>query len=191
MNMKLELLVESLRKAPVIERGEYSYFIHPLTDSIPPLRPELLKEVCTAIVEAADFDVNYIVTMEAMGIHIGALTSQMTGLPLNIIRKRRYGMPGEIVLNQTTGYSRGSMYLNNVKKGDVVTIIDAVISTGGTLIATINALKMAGALIKDVVCVIERGDGAMAVEEATGFQVKTLVKIDIVDNRVKILKTLG
>ena len=189
MSMKLDLLVESLRKAPVIERGKYRYFIHPLTDSIPPLEPELLKEVCDAIVEAADLDVNYIVTMEAMGIHIGALTSQMTGLPLNIIRKRQYGMPGEMVLNQTTGYSKGSMYLNNVKKGDVVTIIDAVISTGGTLIATINALKSGGALIKDIVCVIERGDGVSEVKDATGFEAKTLVKIEVDDNRVKILKT--
>jgi adenine phosphoribosyltransferase len=124
-----------------------------------------------------------------MGIHIAAVLSQLTGLPFNIIRKRPYGLPGEVVLNQSTGYSRGNMYLNSVKKGDVVTIVDAVISTGGTLTAVINGLRKAGAIIKDIVCVIERGEGVREVEKATGFKVKTLVMIDV-NNKVRILETI-
>ncbi|MFH1054821.1 MAG: hypoxanthine/guanine phosphoribosyltransferase [Candidatus Altiarchaeota archaeon] len=185
--MALELLRRSLEDAKVIRRGEYRYFVHPLTDSIPPIRPELMKEVCDSVIRHADLDVDYIVTMEAMGIHICAVVSQLTGLPFNIIRKRQYGLPGEIVLDQTTSYSKGSMYINSVKRGDVVTIVDAVVSTGGTLVAVIKALQSAGLLIKDVVCVIERGDGVREVEEETGFKVKTLVKIEV-GEKVRVLK---
>ena len=187
--MKLRLLNESMEKAPVMKRGPYSYFIHPLTDSIPPLRPELVREVCESIKEHARLDVDYIVTLEAMGIHISAVLSQMTGLPINIIRKRQYGLPGEIVMDQSTGYSKGAMYLNGVRKGDRVMIVDAVISTGGTLIAAIRALKNAGAMVEDVICVIERGDGVEKVRQSTGYKVKTLIKIDVTE-RVKVLGTI-
>jgi adenine phosphoribosyltransferase len=180
--MTLKLLTESLLAAKVMRRGEYRYFIHPLTDSIPPIEPALLREVCEEIAGRADLDVDYIVTMEAMGIQLCAVLSQMKGLPFNIIRKRPYGLPGEIVLDQSTGYSKGSMYLNSVRRGDVITIVDAVISTGGTVIAAVGALERAGAIVKDIVCVIERGDGAERVRQATGFRVKTLAKIEVGDS---------
>jgi adenine phosphoribosyltransferase len=186
----LRLLRESLVEAPVIKRGGYEYFIHPLTDSIPIIQPELMKEVCESIMGHADLDVDFIVTMEAMGIHLAAVLSQLTGLPFNIIRKRPYGLPGEVTLHQETGYSSGAMYLNNVEEGYVVTVVDAVVSTGGTLTAVINGLLEAGAVVKDVVCVIGRGDGAREVEEATGYQVKTLVEIDVVGDRVVILSQI-
>jgi adenine phosphoribosyltransferase len=187
--MTLELLKKSLEDAKVMERGSYRYFIHPLTDSIPPIQPALLREVCEAIGSHADLDVDYIVTLEAMGIHVSAVLSQMTGLPFNIVRKRPYGLPGEIVLDQSTGYSRGSMYLNSVRKGDVVAIVDAVISTGGSLVATIGALQKAGAVIKDIVCVIERGDGVRKVREATGFTVKTLATVEV-GEKVRVLRMM-
>jgi adenine phosphoribosyltransferase len=185
----LPLLWKSLEVAPVIKRGEYCYFIHPLTDTIPPLQPALLDEICNGILSVASkskFDV--IVSMEAMGIHLAALLSQKTGIPFNIVRKRQYWLPGEVVLDQTTGYSKGEMYINAIKKGDRVLLIDAVLSTGGTLSAVINGLKSIGAVVTDVVCVIERGDGKKVVLEKTGFKVKTLVKVDIVNGKVKVSK---
>lgn len=181
------LLEETLLKAAVVKRGEYEYFIHPLCDSIPPLTPSLLEEVCLRIQDAANPGARKILTMEAMGIHIGAVLSLQTGLPLSIVRKRQYWLPGEIILDQTTGYSKGAMYVNSVKAGDKILVIDAVISTGGTLIAVLNALKKTGAKVVDVVCAIQRGGGARKVKDATGFDVKTLVKIKVEDGKVLIL----
>ncbi|MFH1125964.1 MAG: hypoxanthine/guanine phosphoribosyltransferase [Candidatus Altiarchaeota archaeon] len=184
---KLPLLVESLLNSRVVSRGEYSYFIHPLTDTIPPLRPQLLNEICDAIVAIADRKVDVIVTMEAMGIHIAALLSQKIGKPFNVVRKRQYWLPGEVVLDQETGYSKGSMYINGIKKGDRVLLVDAVVSTGGTLTAVLKGLEKAGAEVKDIVCVIERGEGRKKVEDETDYRVKTLVKIDIVNGKVTML----
>lgn len=186
VNLDLPLLRETLDKATVVKRNGYVYFIHPLTDTIPPIKPELLGEICDAIIRIADVDVDVIVTMEAMGIHIASVLSQKTGLPFNVVRKRQYWLPGEVVLDQETGYSRGTMFINGIKPGDRVLVVDAVISTGGTLTAVLNGLKRTGVSIRDVVCVIERGDGAKAVREKTGFKVKTLVKIEV-DERVRVV----
>jgi len=182
------LLEKTLREAPVVRRGEYEYFIHPLTDAIPALAPELLSEVCDRILKVANPGAEKIFTMEAMGIQIAAVLSQKTGLPVNIVRKRQYWLPGEVVLDQSTGYSKGQMFINAVRKGDRLLVVDAVISTGGTLIAVLNALKRIGAEVVDVVCVIERGDGIDKVKVATGFDVKTLAKIEVRDMRVVVLK---
>lgn len=183
----LDVLRDSFRTAPIVKRGAYHYFVHPLTDSIPPVEPDLVAEVCHAIQAVADFsDADLILTIEAMGIHLGAVLSQQTRLPFYIVRKRQYWLPGEIVVDQSTGYSKGKLYINGIQPGTKVVVVDAVISTGGTYVGVLNALKEHGIEVADVVAVIERGDGVAEVKEKTGFDVKTLVKIDVVDGKVVI-----
>jgi adenine phosphoribosyltransferase len=185
----LKILKESLKNAPIVKRGEYNYFIHPISDGVPLVRPELLREVIACVVRNADLDVDKIVTIEAMGLPLGSALSQITDIPFIIVRKRKYGLPGEIAVHQTTGYSKGELYLNGINKGDRVLIIDDVISTGGTAKAVIRALELAGAEIKDFIVVIERGDGKKTIEDM-GYNVQTLVKIDVDANGVKILKSI-
>jgi adenine phosphoribosyltransferase len=47
----LERLVESLETCPIVKRGDYDYFIHPVTDGMPRMEPALLGNVCTAMVK--------------------------------------------------------------------------------------------------------------------------------------------
>jgi adenine phosphoribosyltransferase len=181
----LEKLHESLLSAPIVRRGDYNYFIHPISDGVPFLEPELLEEITTQIIQIADMDVDRILTIEAMGIPLATSLSMRTGIPFSIIRKRQYALDGEIVISQKTGYSRGELYVNAVKKGDKVLIVDDVISTGGTLLALMSALRDAGVKISDVVVVIERGEGASRLRDM-GFKVKTLVRISVDNNGVSI-----
>ena len=58
-----------------------------------------------------------------------------------------------------TGYSKSQLFLNGINKGDRVIVVDDVISTGGTLLAALESLKVAGATVVDVVVVVRRGDG--------------------------------
>jgi adenine phosphoribosyltransferase len=185
----LKILKESLKNAPIVKRGEYNYFIHPISDGVPLVRPELLREVIACVVKIADLDVDKIVTIEAMGLPLGSALSQITDIPFIIVRKRKYDLPGEIAVHQTTGYSRGELYLNGINKGDRVLIVDDVISTGGTSRAVIKALEKAGAEIKDIIVVIERGDGKKIIEDM-GYEVQTLVKIDVDANGVRILRSV-
>jgi adenine phosphoribosyltransferase len=183
----LERLKRSLLEAPIYKRGDYNYFIHPITDGVPEVRPDLIREVVTHIIRTANLDVDKIVTIEAMGIHIGTGLSLFTDIPLVIIRKRKYGLPGEIEVSQVTGYSKGQLYLNGVTSADRVIVVDDVISTGGTALATLGALEAAGAQVVDFVAVIERGAGAERLR-SHGYAVKTMLRVDADESGVRILE---
>ena len=172
----LDKLVESLETCPIVRRGDYNYFIHPITDGVPIVDPALLRDVCTAMIKMLDLTgVEKIVVVEAMGIHIGSVLSTMTDIPMTIMRKREYKLPCEIAVHQTTGYSKGELYLNGVYKGDRVVIIDDVISTGGTMKALLQALEIAGAEVMDICIAIQRGDPDI------GRPYKSLVKIEVTE----------
>jgi adenine phosphoribosyltransferase len=172
----LNRLVRSLETCPMIKRGEYNYFINPITDGVPIIDPALLREVCTAMVKMLDLtNVDKIVVVEAMGIHIGSILSVMTDIPMTIMRKRAYKLPGEIAVHQATGYSKGELYLNGIYNGDRVVIIDDVVSTGGTMRALLKALEIAGASVVDVCIAVQRGDPDI------GRPYKSLVKIEVTD----------
>ena len=172
----LDKLVESLETCPIVKRGDYNYFIHPITDGVPIVDPALLREVCTAMIKVLDLTgVEKIVVVEAMGIHIGSVLSTMTDIPMTIMRKREYKLPCEIAVHQTTGYSKGELYLNGVYNGDRVVIIDDVISTGGTMKALLQALEIAGADVVDICIAIQRGDPDI------GRPYKSLVKIEVTE----------
>ena len=181
------LLRASLADAPVIKKGAYDYFVHPLTDGVPAVEARLLAEVVQEITRVADLDVDKIVTAEAMGIPLATALSLAAGVPFVIIRKRRYGLPGEVVVGQETGYSKGSLHINGLARGDRVLVVDDVISTGGTLNPVLDALKAMGVLVKDVVIVFEKGPGRAAVEARQGIRVKTLQRIEVREGRVVAL----
>lgn len=41
----LEELKESLVNAPIVKKGNYDYFVHPISDGVPTMKPEVLKEI--------------------------------------------------------------------------------------------------------------------------------------------------
>ena len=182
----LEKLKISLIKAPVIKKGEYNYFVHPITDGIPLVEPSILEEAAEGISRFGNMEVDKIVCVEAMGIHIATALSIKTRMPFVVVRKRVYGLDGEVPVHQITGYSQGELYINGLHKGDRIILIDDVVSTGGTMIAVLNALKQMDVEIVDVMVVIEKGNGKDIVKRETGFTVKSLVKVNILEGRVVI-----
>ena len=158
VNTMLERLKSSLINSPVIKRGEYNYFIHPISDGVPSIDPHMVEEIAEYILQITDIKkVDTILTVEAMGIPVANALSLKTGIPLTIVRKRPYFLEGEVELSQSTGYSKGVLYINGLKRGDRVIIVDDVISTGGTLLALVKALKTMGVEVLDVISVIGRG----------------------------------
>ena len=182
----LDKLKKTLQESPIIKKGEYNYFIHPITDGIMLVEPDLLKEVSKVITEVADLNVDKIVCMEAMGIHIATALSIETNIPFVVVRKRCYDLENEIAVHQVTGYSECELYINGLRKGDRILIVDDVVSTGGTMVAVLNALKCSGVEIADIVAVVEKGNGKERVKKETGYDVKTLVRVDVSEGKVVI-----
>lgn len=181
-----EKLVKSIEASPVVDRNGYPYFVHPLTDGVPRMEPAVLREVLDWMEQVCDFDCDVIAAPEAMGIPLAVPLSLELDVPYSIIRKKKYGLPGEIALEQKTGYSTSTMYINGFRKGERVVIVDDVVSTGGTLVALIKALQeQAGVKVVDVIVPVDKGDGKAIVEREAGIAVKTLVKVSIVDGRAR------
>ena len=185
--MALELLKASLADSVIVKRGEYEYMVHPITDGIPSVDPAILKEIADAMLEIGNFDCDKIVTIEALGIPLATALSLRTGKPFNVVRKKMYGLPGEVSLSQVTGYSKNSLWINGLKAGDRVTVVDDVISTGGTLWAVIEALKTMQIEIVDIIVVIEKTDKKPEIERKISTPIKTLVKVEVIDNKVVVL----
>ena len=187
----MDRLRDSLLDAPIVEKEGYHYFVHPISDGVPMLRPELLREIVIKIIRKAQLeDVNKIVTPAAMGIHISTAVSLMTDIPLVVVRKRQYGLDGEVALSQATGYSESEMYVNDVYEGDRVLVLDDVLSTGGTLTGITGALEEIGAEVVDIVAVIKKTDGENKLADA-GYEAKTLINVAIEGGEVVVTDDRG
>jgi adenine phosphoribosyltransferase len=183
----LERLKESLERSEVVRFGEYQYFVHPVTDGIPAMDPAVLDEVLNRIYDLMDMDVDYLVGAEAMAIPLIVPLSLMTGIPYNVVRKRRYGLPGEVSVRQTTGYSEKDLYINGLRKGDRVLVLDDVVSTGGTLRAVVKALQGMGVEVRDIIVVVKKTDRLEELERDLGQKVRTLVSVEVRDGKVRVL----
>jgi adenine phosphoribosyltransferase len=171
-----------------VKFDKYDYFVYPITDGIPTISPGLLSEIADGMARIANLDCDKFVTVEAMGIHITTALSLKTGIPFTIIRKKRYGLDDEIEFDQRTGYHTRKMYINGLERGDRVVIVDDVLSTGGTLRATLKALKDIGVEVVDILIAINKGEAKAPIEKEFGVKIKCLVRVDVVDGKVVIKK---
>ena len=186
----LTVLQDSLRGAPIIWKGEYPYFIHPISDGIPRMEAEVLRATRDLIVSMVDWSqIDLIVSVEAMGLPLLAAVGEATGKPTVVIRKRSYGMEGEVRVDVSTGYSSSTAYINDISPGERLLIVDDVISTGGTLEPLLESLEGMGAVLQDVIVAIEKGEGRVRLsEERPEWPIRTLARIDIVDGKVEIIQ---
>jgi adenine phosphoribosyltransferase len=125
-----------------------------------------------------------------MGIHISTAVSLMTDIPLVVVRKRSYGLDGEVSISQVTGYAETEMFINDINAGDRVLVLDDVLSTGGTLLALLTALEDIGADIVDTVAVIKKVGNGNKLDE-TQFEPKTLINVDVVDGELVVVDESG
>jgi adenine phosphoribosyltransferase len=189
MTDAMKELRASLQAAPVIWKGDYPYFIHPITDGVPRMDPEVLNAITKLVVDRVNWSkIDMILGIEAMGLPLTAPLSMATGLPLIIARKRSYGLEGEVEIDQSTGYSKGAMYLNDLKKGERIVILDDVLSTGGTLKAVIEGVRRAGAQVAEIVTVVEKGGGMKRLQEDyPGIRIQSLVRLEMDGAKVVLL----
>ena len=71
-----ESLHESIRKSPIIWKGDYPYFVHSITDGVPRLEPDVLEDVLSGVNDVTDWnEVDLIIGIEAMGLPLVAPTA--------------------------------------------------------------------------------------------------------------------
>jgi adenine phosphoribosyltransferase len=161
---------------------KFAFFATSITDNIPPLQPEMsqaitllshlhLQHVNHATLGVGEEDRGAMVISDILLHH---------QLPRTLARWTPTGGPGEIsvpLANEYITEGSVSIYLNGVRAGDRVVLVDDLISTGGTLVALIQAIRKAGAEILEVFTIgekVENGGRAYILKE-TGLRVKTLL----------------
>lgn len=91
-------------------------------------------------------------------------------------------------IDQTTGYSKGAMYLNDLKEGERVAILEDVLSTGGTLQAVIEGVQRAKARVTDIITVVEKGGGLERLQVAhPDVRIQSLVRLEMDGAKVVLL----
>ena len=184
---RFPLLEKAYLESPVVDKGGYPYFVNPISDGIPRVDPALLEEVVGGLCDLCSGDIDLILAPEAMGIHLATGVSLRTRIPFAVIRKRKYGLPGEIEVVTKTGYSESKMYINGVSEGDRVAIIDDVVSTGGTLLALSKGLRSIGAEVVVTAVVYNKSEDLEEVRRRTGLNIRTMLDIGVRDGRPVIM----
>lgn len=187
MQSSTEAIRKAFTEGPVISMDGYNYFVSPLSDGIPSVTKQLLDEIADNVLSICDLDCDLILAPEAMGIPIASAITIRTGIPYSVIRKRQYLLPGEITLFQATGYSKAHMYINGVKKGDRVVIVDDVVSTGGTLKATVKALREHDISVSEICVIFDKCPNIEALSDEIGVPIRAILKVAVVDGRPTIL----
>lgn len=173
---------------PVIGKGgrSFAFFATSVTDNIPPLHPDLSAAICLL----SRLHLNQIdqatlgVGEEDRGAMIISDILLHHHLPRTLARWTPTGAPGEIqvpLANEYIQEGQIQIFLNGVKPDDQVVLVDDLISTGGTMVALIQAIRAAGAEILEAFTIAEKteNNGREFVYQETGVQVKTLLASDL------------
>jgi adenine phosphoribosyltransferase len=189
----IEDLIGSLEGIPIVGSGEYHYFVHPLSDGIPSIDPDLLLNATYFLGELLPKPEEYdlLITAEAMGIPLAASISTRTGKPFSIARKRRYDLPGEITVGQETGYSSGDLHLNLPEVTGRAVIVDDVLSTGGTLKALVRGIRITGWEVEQAVFLFNKMKWNQIRElgNKTDIEIKTLLDLEFHQGRFRVKRS--
>ncbi len=118
-------------------------------------RPDVLRAIGAAMAPYAA-NVDRIAGVELGAVPIAAAVSLASGKPYLMVRKA------------TKEHGTKKEFEGDLVKGDHVLFVEDVITTGGTLRGAIERMRTAGAVIEDVVAVVDREEGGkMALAEIT------------------------
>ncbi|AMK14342.1 adenine phosphoribosyltransferase [methanogenic archaeon mixed culture ISO4-G1] len=167
----------------IVMKGDYPYFINSISDGNPPVTRELLDEIVGGFQRLADMDTDVYLAPEAMGIPIASALTMRTGVPFQIIRKRGHGTPGEIVITKSTGYETSKLYVSSIEPGTKVILVDDVLSTGGTMEATVKALRDHGIIVERALVVLNKSPDIEAFSKKIDLEICSLIDVGVEDGK--------
>lgn len=92
------------------------------------------------------------------GLEVGAIP--MAAAALTACHRAGVPMEGFFVRKQAKGHGSQELVEGQVQPGDMVVVIDDVLTTGGSVVKAIEAVEAKGATVARVVCICDRLQGA-------------------------------
>jgi orotate phosphoribosyltransferase len=115
-------------------------------------RPELLGELGRRIAAAAREhapDAQRLAGPELGAVALAAAGSLASGLPFVIVRK------------EAKEYGTANRVEGAYEPGDVVCLVEDIVTSGGALLESVDALRTAGLTVRTAVCVVDREEGGI------------------------------
>jgi orotate phosphoribosyltransferase len=129
--------------------------------------PALLGPIGTALAElatAGDRPPNRLAGPELGAVPLAAAAALASGIPFLIVRKA------------AKDYATEGLIEGVFEPGERVLVIEDVVTTGGALIAAIEALRGAGLTVERALCVLDREEGGTEGLAALGVRLEPLFR---------------
>jgi orotate phosphoribosyltransferase len=154
--METEALGEAIREAAYLE-GDFvlrsgkrsSYYLEKFRFGT---RPELLGPIGAAIAAA-------VAECEPKAVRIAA--PELGAVPLAAAASLASGLPFVIVRKELKGYGTQNRLEGEFEPGELVCLVEDVVTTGGAAISAVEALREAGLRVSHAVCVVDREEGGV------------------------------
>jgi adenine phosphoribosyltransferase len=193
-NETLQSLERIYRNAKVVANNGNLTTLNTFTDQLEPLDPRILcglADILSRELESVQFDL--IIGEEDKGAHIATAVSIWTGKPMVLARWYTYSTqaatPASTVVPVASEYYRGGLVVHGLAAGSRAVIIDDTLSTGGTIIALVEAARKKGVEIVAILAVVEKVGmgGAERIFLSTGLSAKSLLRISVSASEVHIV----
>lgn len=127
--------------------------------------PELLLAISNGMKELVPDGIDLLAGLEMGGIPVATMLSQHTGIPSLFVRKKakEYG---------TCKLAEGPDI-----EGKTLLIVEDVVTSGGAILDAVNALRERGAVVENVICIIDRESGGTENLEKEHLQLTPLFRI--------------
>jgi orotate phosphoribosyltransferase len=150
----METLADAIREAAYLE-GDFvlrsgkrsSYYLDKFRFGT---RPDLLAplgEAIAAAVADCEPDAVRIAAPELGAVSLATAASLACGLPFVIVRK------------EAKGYGTANRIEGGFEEGELVCLVEDVVTSGGAAISAVEALREAGLRVSNAVCVVDREEG--------------------------------
>jgi len=133
-------------------------------------QPKILREIASQMADHVEGD--RIAGMELGAVPIASAVSLETDLPFLMVRKKKkdHGTAGRIE--------------GRFEKGDKVTVVEDVTTTGGSSVEAVEVLRDVGAQVEKVLVVVDRKEGAEKRLKDIDVELVPLITADeLVDER--------
>ena len=86
-------------------------------------------------------------------------------------------LKGFLVRKEEKKHGTGKLIEGNLTEGDRVVIVEDVVTTGGSVIKAINAVRNLGAVVKKVIVIVDREEGVEQQFKKMGIEYRPVFRI--------------
>ena len=128
--------------------------------------PAVLAAIAEAMVPLLPPEYDRLAGLELGGVPLATAISLATGRPCLFVRKA------------AKPYGTANLVEGGFAPGERVVVVEDVVTSGGQVVESTNAMRALGLIVEHVVCVVDRGQGGAEAIGAVGCELRALFGMD-------------